>query len=207
MPLPKFTVKKWKDGREVARFRDTQGLVRTRPGLQNFTRLEQVRELTNYGILLQLAQLDAGLGSNGQAMKPLAPNYSKWKSKIGLDPKRNLLGPGGLVKTTDKNGNKRILRSAGHMMGRGHMRDDIRINYLDDKKATIAITNTASRNKARGNEQKSPWWGWSPASIQKLRQKSGEMFGTGPAERMFELGLIGVSALAFVKAKFLRRVA
>ena len=195
MPLPKITVKKWKDGREVARFRDSQGLVRTAPSMQGnataWTRAEQVRSLADYGILLQLEQARQGLGSDGQPMPPLKSGALKFAGRrdgaatFQRKTLRNLYGPG-------KN---------------GHMLDDIRVNYVDDKKATISITKKTSRDKARGNETKAPWWGWSPASMQKLRQRSAEIFGTGMAERLFELGLIGASALAFVKAKTLRRVA
>lgn len=208
MPLPKITVKLWKDGRQVARFRDNQGLVRTSPSLQGnaagWVRAEQIKQLANYGIVLQIEQARAGLGSSGAPMPPLRggsravfvasvngrrqftrKTYADWKAAHGLQPVRDLYGPG----------------------KSGHMLDDIRVNYLDDRKATIAITNKVSRDKARGNEKRAPWWGWSPASMGKMRQLSGELFGAGVAERLVDLGLIGASALAFAKAKFLRRAA
>lgn len=207
MPLPQITVRQLKDGRPVARFRDAKGLVRTRVGINEdggFVRAEQVKKVADYGITLQIAQARAGLGSNGLPLPPLKESgrslfvarengrvrfarktYASRKSAKGLQPVRDLYGFG--------NG--------------GHMLDAIRVNYLDDKRATIAITSKVSRDKARGNERRTPWWGWSPASIAKLRQRSAEIFGTGVAERLFELGLIGVSALAFAKARVLRRVA
>jgi hypothetical protein len=111
--------------------------------------------------------------------------YADYKAAHGLQPIRDLTGPG---------------------IG-GHMLDDIRVNYLDDKKATIAITTTKSRQKARANEQKAPWWGWSPDSMKKLSQLSAQLFGATVADRLFELGLIGASALAFAKARAIRRAA
>jgi hypothetical protein len=205
MPLPDFKVTKYKDGREVPWFRDTQGKVRTTErGLYNWTRAEQVHELTQFGLMEQLGQVDAGQGSNGQTMKPLAAGYARWKQSVGLPPKRDLRGVGGRPVVTRKNGQRKRLRSASHMQGRGHMLDDVRVNYVDDRKGTITISNEASRIKARANERRSPWWGWNPASINRMRQKSAELFGTGMAERLFEARLIGASALAFATAQLKR---
>jgi hypothetical protein len=194
MPLPKITVKLWKDGRQVARFRDSQGLVRTRAGTTatQWTRAEQLRELADYGILLQLDQARQGLGSNGQPMPPLKSGRARFVGRRD--------GVAAFAKKTVRN-------LWGDGKENGHMLDHVRVNYVDDKKAAIAITDRANRNKARGNERRYPWWGWSPASMAKLRQRAAEMFNTGVAERLFDLGLIGVSALAFVKAKYLRRAA
>lgn len=191
MPLPKITVKTWKDGRQIARFRDSQGLVRTAVGMsaQRWTRAEQIRSLADYGILLQLQQAAAGLGSGGTPMPPLKSGKQRFAGRrdgvVQFSRKsiRNLYGTG-------KDG--------------GHMLDFIRVNYVDDRKATFAITSKVQRDKARGNERRSPWWGWSPLSMQKLRQRAAETFGTGVAERLFDLGLIGVSAIAFAKSKFRR---
>lgn len=206
MPLPKITVKKFKDGREVARFRDTQGLVRTRVGITGaeWSRAETVKQWAEYGIQLQKEQALAGLGSSGSPMPPLKGSgksvflarkngkahfgrrtYGQLKSSLGLKPIRDLYGPG----------------------KDGHMLDAIRMNYLDDRKATFTISSKKQRDKARGNERRAPWWGWSPANARKMREKAAELFGSGPAERLFELGLIGASALAFVKARYLRRAA
>lgn len=205
MPLPQIKITKWKDGRQVARFRDNQGLVRTSTGQMNWTRAEQIKQLADYGIVLQVAQARAGIGSGGAAMPVLKggaravfvvrdhhgkalftrKTYADRKAAAGLQPVRDLYGFG----------------------KGGHMLDDIRINYLDDKRATIAITNKTSRDKARGNEKRAPWWGWNPSSIRKMLALRDEIFGTGVAERLFELGLIGAGALAFVKARVLRRAA
>ena len=205
MPLPKIVVKFYKDGRQVARFRDAQGLVRTRVGPVNWTRAEQVKQLAEYGIALQVGQARAGVGSDGQQMPPLKgggshsvfvarvggratfarKTYADYKAAHGLSPVRDLYGPG---------------------IG-GHMLDDIRINYLDHKKATIAITTTKSRQKARANEQKAAWWGWDQQSMKKLSEFSAQLFGATVADRLFELGLIGASSLAFAKARMIRRSA
>jgi hypothetical protein len=198
MPLPQITVRKFKDGREVARFRDTQGLVRTAPSmvgntgkvnLARWTRAEQMRELADYGIILQLQQCAAGLGSDGSPMPPLRR------------PKRSFGGRrDGVVQFNQKS----IRNLYGTGRQGGHMLDAIRVNYVDDRKATYAITPKVQRDKARGNERRYPWWGWSRASLRKLRERSDAIFGTGVAERFFELGLIGMSALAFATRKLKR---
>jgi hypothetical protein len=194
MALPKITVKKFKDGREVARFRDSQGLVRTRVGIsqQQWTRAEQVRDLADYGILLQLQQCAAGLGSDGEPMPPLK------RPKVQFAGRRD-----GVVQFNTKS----IRNLYGTGKEGGHMLDFVRVNYVDDQKATITISSKVQRDKARGNEKRAPWWGWSPLSVRKLRERSASVFGTGPAERLFELGLIGVSALGFVRSQYLKRAA
>ena len=191
MPIPQITIKLRKDGREVARFRDEQGLVRTRVGVeQNWSRAEQMKELGEYGIALQLDQAKATLGSNGVPMPPLttkryaifedgkfrrpAGSYSEWKLRKLGNNLRNLSGPG----------------------KDGHMLDDIRMNYLDDKKVAFAITRRSSRIKALANEKHAPWWGWTDASAQKLQNNASLMFQSGVAEHLYSMGLIGANALA-----------
>lgn len=197
MPLPQIKITMRKDGRQVARFRDSQGLVRTSTGPVNWMRAEQIKQLADYGIALQVAQARAGLGSDGQQMAPLKTGsgravfvasvngkrqfarktYADWKSAHGLQPVRDLYGPG----------------------KGGHMLDDIRVNYLDDQQATVAITTRTSRDKARGNERRSPWWGWSPDSVRKITAAAAEIFQTGVAEHLYAMGLIGANALAEAK--------
>jgi hypothetical protein len=199
MPLPQIKITTWKDGRQVARFRDNQGLVRTRVGPLDWTRAEQVKQLADYGIALQVAQARAGLGANGQPMPALKGStravfaarvnnravfarktYADRKAAAGLQPIRDL-----------------------YAFGKGgHMLDDIRINYLDDRRATIAITNKSSRDKARGNERHAQWWGWSPASYGKLRDLAFQLFPVSMAQRLAELGLISISAVSAIKRRY-----
>ena len=168
-----------------------------------WSRAEQIKQLADYGIALQVAQARAGLGSDGQTMPPLKggghavfvasvngraqftrKTYADWKAAHGLQPIRDLYGAG----------------------KGGHMLDDIRINYLDDRQASIAITSRVSRDKARANEQRAPWWGWSPDSVRKLTAAAAEIFQTGVAEHLFSMGLIGANALSEAKRVW-RRVA
>ncbi len=186
MPLPTFKVTKKKDGREVAWFRDSQGRVRTSATAgNNWTRVEQIRDLADFGILQQLEQARRGLGSDGSAMPPLKGRGGKFAGR--------------------RNGvatfQRKTLRNLYGKGKDGHMLDDIRVNYVDDRRATLTISRKSSRTKALANEQKAPWWGWSPESMRKMRERRDSLFGTGVAERLFELGLIGSSALAFATSK------
>jgi hypothetical protein len=129
--------------------------------------------------------------------------YPAFKRKLGLKPVRDLRGPGGQVATrSDTTGRKWYLRSGslgartrvtGLSGERGHMLDDIRVNYVDDKRVTIDISTRASRIKARANEERAPWWGWSPSDMRKLMSRAAEIFPMGIAERLYSLGLIAAN--------------
>lgn len=204
MVIPQITIKMRKDGKEVARFRDTQGLVRTSAGPVNWVKASDIKNLAEYGIQLQREQALSQIGSDGSPMPALKggggkaiflarvngkarfqyQGYAQWKSKHGLNPVRDLYGPG----------------------KDGHMLEDIRINYLDDKRAQISITRLPSRQKALANEKRAPWWGWSPDSMGKLAQRAGELFPQSVADVLFTYGVIGANAVASA-GKFFRRIA
>lgn len=200
--MPQIKITKKKDGREVASFRSVSirgGIlrndrIRTSTADVNWTRAEQIKELLEYGIQLQLDQAAKGLGSDGTAMPPP-------KSRRAFVERRN-----GVARFETRTKSIRNLYGPGKD---GHMLDDIRINYLDDKKGTFAITRRSSRIKARANEQKAPWWGWSPESVRKLTARAGEIFPQGVAERLFSMGLIGANAVASANKRtfFARKVA
>ena len=183
-----------KNGREEAWFKDILGRrVGTRVGIDMdraaITNAKQMAWLANYYIELQNEQLDAGLGSNGQPMPPLSGRsfpvfdrtsgkpkfverlyrgYQGKKASLGLKPMRDLRGPG--IK--------------------GNMRDDVRINYVDDRIAKISITRKSSRDKALANERKAPWWGLSPASARKFAAAQASIFGGAMEDYLDSLGLV-----------------
>lgn len=207
MPMPTITIRKMKDGRFVSSFREAAGRVRTaaNPLATDWVKADQLRELMEYGIALQKAQCASGLGSDGTPMPPLknqsgkviflqrnnghaqfglTPGYASQKARLGLVPMRDLYGPG----------------------KDGHMLDGIRVTYIDDKQCIISISTTSARTKARANEQRAPWWGWSPASVELLTAKAAEIFGTGTAEYLVSMGLIAANQLAN-NGRLVRRLA
>jgi hypothetical protein len=202
MPMPKIKITTRKNGQQVAWFRDDQKRrVRTSVNV-NWVKADQIKLVADYGIALQLGQLDAGLGSDGASMPPLKGggtvaflarvngratferrSYAGTKIKLGLKPMRDLLGPG---------------------IG-GHMRNDIRINSLDDRQATIAITTRQSRIKALANEKRAPWWGWSPASVALLTARAAEVYGSSTADYLVAVGLLGANTISGLSRRTLLR--
>jgi hypothetical protein len=134
--------------------------------------------------------------------------YPAFKQRLGLKPIRDLYGPGGLVLVTKMDKATRRITSSRYLKSgtalsrgfssdhKGHMLDDIRVTYVDDNRCKIDITTTASRTKARANENRAPWWGWSPSDIMKLSNRFAEVFRMRAADRLFTFGLIGANALA-----------
>lgn len=181
-----------KNGQQQAWFRDTLGRrVGTRVGIDGggITKAEQLAWLGNYYIELQGEQLDAGVGSDGLPMPRLSggsaakfdrtggqarfvrrvySGYQGQKIRMGLPAKRDLYGPG----------------------KDGHMRDDIRINYLDDRMVKISITRQKSRQKALANQRLAEWWGLSPESARKLAAMQAAIYGGAMADYLDRLGLV-----------------
>lgn len=132
--------------------------------------------------------------------------YAGDKRKLGLKPMRDLRGPGGAVTVRTKMSAKaraklaarglRIPTGSTKTLAPGHMLDDVRVNYVDDTRATIDISTRASRIKARANEDKARWWGWSPSDMRKLMARAAQMFPMGVAEKLFSMGLIGANAMS-----------
>lgn len=207
----KLNIKMTKDGREVTSFLDSKGRrVRVGSASQDWVKARQLTELALYAIQLQREQAAAMIGSDGGQMPALKSRYAVWKEKVGLNPKRDLYGLGGLVLSSRAKG-KKYLRSGNAITraasgGRGHMLDDLRINYVGDKQVTFGITTSASRVKALANEQKAPWYGLSPANAIKMNLRMAQLFGTGVGEYLLSVGLAGASAVASA-GRFLKKAA
>lgn len=174
-------------------FRTAQGRMRRSLGARGsreaFLSSQLWQKLGEYAITVIRARLALGIGSNDQAMPPLKrprnaksidAGYPGFKRRLGLKPIRDLYGPGGLV-AQSRNGKKSYLRSGSSASraligGRGHMLDDLRVNAVSESGVSIDITNRASRAKARANEAKAAWIGFSRADRAKIMVKFGELF-------------------------------
>jgi len=97
----------------------------------------------------------AGIGLDDAPMKPLKPSYAKWKQKVGLGNERNLVGMG----------NKG-----------GHLLEQPRVTYADDNNVKIDITTRSGRDKARGNQKRATWWGFSPSDTRKIVERARQLF-------------------------------
>jgi len=164
----------------------------------NWVVAQQLRELAEYGIQLQKEQAAAGLGSDGAPMPPLKSSSRRVfaSRQNGVAQFRTLRG-----KTL------RDLRTDGAGTGGSHMLDDIKINFMSDKQCTYGISTRLGRIKALANEQKAPWYGWSPDSVRKMTIRAGEIFGTGMAEALISMGLAGANALTGLRRGTFRRAA
>lgn len=199
-----------KDGREVKSFLDSKNR-RVRVGsIQNYAQARKLTELALYAIQLQREQAAQALGSDGAPMKSLKSGYAQWKEKVGLQPKRDLYGLGGLV-LSSRAKSKKYLRSGNATTraesgGRGHMLDDIRINSVSDTAVTFGITTSASRTKALANEQKAPWYGLSPENTRRMILRMAQAFGSTTADILVAAGLASANAVAGA-GRFLKKVA
>jgi hypothetical protein len=212
--------------------------VRTGGPGQNWAQARKMMELAQFSIGLITGRVARGIGALDAPMPPLKQpkrklRYSKsqqkmveygtadtgypaFKRRLGLKPIRDLRGPGGLVVSYDSAANKRYRKSgtrlsrtaaAGH---KGHMLDDIRVLSVRDAGFKIGISNSASRVKARANEQRGAWWGWSRRDIAELTRKSAEIFFMTATDVALSLGFAaarGVASGSRYLSRALRRAA
>jgi len=171
--------------------REDRGRVRV-GALNLSTRLWM--QLALYAIKVIRERVTAGIGSNDQPMKPLSgrtsaiklagkfvrqrAGYADWKRARGLQSIRDLYGPG-----------KDLKGNAGT-----HMLDDVRVTAVDETSAKIDITKRDSRTKARANEARSPWIGFSPNDRQKIMVEFRRLFGVECHDATDVFAALGVIA-------------
>lgn len=86
--------------------------------------------------------------------------YRTWKARLGLPGIRNLALT-------------------------GKMLSDFSVRSVSAQEVRMDITTTESRMKARTNEIRAPWFGWSSQDMAKIWARAGQMFGN--------LGNVGIS--------------
>ena len=142
------------------------------------------------------ARVAKGVGSDDAAMKPLTDRYRVWKQKIGLPPIRDLMGPGQTsYMARVYEGRKRFaaaqavrapngrmysttkapigFRSAG---GGAHMLDNFTVRSASETEVRLDITAQWARDRARGNEQRAPWFGFSPNDVRGIVLMAQQIF-------------------------------
>ena len=144
-------------------------------GSEGIFRRVQMNRLGEAAIQLIRARVARGIGSDDQPMPALKRGkviqfagrvdgratfrnigYAGYKTKKGLQPIRDLYGDG----------------SQG-----GHMLDNISVRAADESSVRIAITARKARTKALANEKRTPWFSFSDADQQALRDMAADMFG------------------------------
>ena len=162
-----------KTGLEARRIKFGSGRKITVFGQLGFD-VRQMLQLGNYGVSLIRDRVSRGIGSNDQTMPPLKqskarrysisqkklveygdllPRYAKYKQRVGAKPIRDL-------------------KLTGEMLG------NIAVRSVSANQARIDISSNIQRIKARRNERRSPWWGWSPKDLAKLAFAARETFRT-----------------------------
>lgn len=108
-----------------------------------------------------------GIGSDDAPMAGLKKGYAIWKTKHGLGNKRNLVVTGGML-------------------------DSFQIRSVSATEARMDITSRDGRMKARENERRTPWFGWSASDVKAIIAKAQTLWGS--AMRDFALQMQGRSA-------------
>ena len=171
----------------------------------------QLFRLGNVGVASIRERLSRGVGSNDQQMPPLAVRrrrrwskkqekwveygdanvgYARDKRRAGLSGIRDLYGMG--VGWTGS-GRKQRQRK-----GKSHMLDALRVVSASETQARIDISTADARIKARANEQRSPWFGFSGRDVRNLLVASREIFGEVVSELRTNFAGAGRAANAAV---------
>ena len=120
------------------------------------------------------ARVAKGVGSNDAPMKPLAPGYAGWKRKIGLQPIRDLTGPGartyGVINNMGFKKIRKIRQASPHML------DNFTVRYADAMTVRMDITAQWARTKARSNERRAAWFGFSNGDVRIIIAAAQRMF-------------------------------
>jgi hypothetical protein len=140
----------------------------------------QLFQLAQVGVRSIKARVAQGIGSSDTAMPALKSSrrmrwsksqnryveygaadsssfgYAARKRRAGLKPMRDLVGPG-------EDG--------------GHMLDALRVTSASETKATIDISTRMGRVKARANEQRAPWFGFSGKDVRTMMEAARKIWG------------------------------
>ena len=156
----------------------------------------QMAELGQAGVDSIRARVAQGVGSNDSAMPALkATRRARWSTKqqrwveygqaksyyaekkqqAGLNPIRDLYGMG--VGWTGRSLKRGRVRS-----GSSHMLDAMRVTSVSPQQARIDITTRDARMKARANEQRAPWFGFSGRDVRNLHAASQKIWGQNVGE-------------------------
>ncbi len=154
-------------------------------------RAYQMAALAQVGVNSIKARLAKGIGSDDTPMPPLKNKKGKaygkmWKGRwIEFGPEtpgyadmkgttlRTLRGAG--VGWTGAGAKRKRRKSETHML------DDLRVTSASPTQARIDITKQDSRIKARRNEQRAPWFGFSGRDVRNMLEAARKIWGTNIA--------------------------
>jgi hypothetical protein len=121
------------------------------------------------------ARVAMGVGSDDAAMKPLADRYKAWKAAKGMNPIRDLVGPGSRTYKDTSKKHKGAIRTI--RADSAHMLDNFTVRYADELTVRMDISAQWARIRARANERRAHWFGFSPNDIRTIMNSARMMFG------------------------------
>lgn len=154
----------------------------------------QLFALAQAGVRSIKARVAQGIGSSDVSMPPLK---GKQRSRYSEKQKRWIpFGPPeyGWPREKKKAGLNPIRDLTGKGDDGGHMLDALRVTSASDTRATIDISTRKGRLKARANEQRTPWFGFSGKDTRNMLEAARKIWGQNIAE--FRANFAGVGARA-----------
>lgn len=115
-------------------------------------RIHHMTTLGEYGVSLIKQRVARGVGSDDAPFKSLNERYRKWKLRVTGRGTRDLTFRGGMLAS-------------------------LSVRSVSETQVRFDITSQMGRVKAWTNEQRTPWWGWSPSDVKKLGTLFRQLFG------------------------------
>jgi hypothetical protein len=145
-----------KTGQKVQRVRLASGAKLRIFGEISFD-VKQMHALAQLGVDLIKERVSRGVGSSDTAMPGLKRHYAIRKTRAGA-------------------GNRRNLRLTGAML------DNLTVRSVSASQARMDITSARERIKARANEKRAPWFGWSARDLAALAKAGEQLFRLNVAD-------------------------
>jgi hypothetical protein len=153
----------------------------------------QMARLGQIAVAALKARVARGVGSDDAPMGALAERYRRQKQQYGLNPIRDLRGPGQttyMKRTYGSGGRRYVMTASGARSftmsratirfrsegGGAHMLDNFTVRYADENAVRMDITAQWARDRARSNERRSPWFGFSPNDVRVILVAARQMF-------------------------------
>lgn len=138
-----------------------------------FTEL-QMFALGNFGVEVIKERVSRAIGSDDAPMPALKSRKAKRWSKS----QKRYVEYGRESKFSYANRKKDAgLQPIRDLRVSGDMLDDFSVRSVSASEVRMDITTAESRMKARVNEIRAPWFGWSPSDMVKLIARARQMFG------------------------------
>jgi hypothetical protein len=176
-----------KTGQLVQHFKTKSG-AKFRVLGQLTPRVNDMRLLGEFAVAIIKGRVSKGIGSDDAPMKPLSMfQRSRWSKKQQRYVKYgNPINPGK---------DHRDLRGPGAdgfgPWAKGHMLDAFSVRSVSEREVRMDITTAWARGKARVNEIRSPWFGWSVNDLKNLTVAAESIFHQKITDIAVMLGLQG----------------